>query len=420
VRHALSVVAVLAMAAACASPGLPPGGPTVSAFPRVIATLPETSAVNVRPNKLLLRYDDVIGEQAAGGPLSRLVLLSPWDGEPRVEWRRTGMTIRPKGAWRTNTAYTVTVLPGVADLRGQPSPYGYKLRFSTGSVIPTSVVRGVAFDWLLAKPLAKATVTAIDVKDTSLVYISVADSSGRFEIPAMPPGQYLVRVFDEKTPNRLLEAREPWDTATVTLTDSARAELYVFVHDSTPVRINEIRRTDSVTISLQLDKPLKPAVAIPLSSVRVVLADSTEVKVLALLSAADARAEQERADSVTRMKDTTQRPGSRAPQAARRTIDPNQRRDTLPVIPPPKANRIPPVQELVLRMAQPTTPGTTYRVTLTGVQNLLGISGTATRLLIVPKVEVRDSTRNTLPSGARDSARRTLPPAPPTRRPPPR
>ena len=139
-RHALTVTGVLALAAACASPGLPPGGPTVSAFPRVIATLPDTNALNAKPNKVLVRYDDVIGEQANGADLSRSVLISPWDGEPRVEWRRTGMTIRPKGDWRANTAYTITILPGITDFRNKPSTFGYELRFSTGASIPQTVM----------------------------------------------------------------------------------------------------------------------------------------------------------------------------------------------------------------------------------------------------------------------------------------
>ncbi|MDZ7631162.1 MAG: hypothetical protein U5K74_07390 [Gemmatimonadaceae bacterium] len=63
-RHALTAVGLLAVVVACASQGMPPGGPTVSSFPRVIATRPDTNALNVKPGKVLIRYDDVIGEQA--------------------------------------------------------------------------------------------------------------------------------------------------------------------------------------------------------------------------------------------------------------------------------------------------------------------------------------------------------------------
>ncbi len=404
-RHALTAVGILAIAAACATPGLPPGGPTVSAFPRVIATLPDTNAVNAKPGKVLVRYDDVIGEQANGGELSRSVLISPWDGEPRVQWKRTGMTIRPKGDWRPNTAYTITILPGIGDLKGKPSPYGYVLRFSTGPAIPATTIRGVAFDWVAARAVAKATIQAIDVKDTTLVYLTAADSTGRFELSAMPQGRYLVRAIDERTANRSLEPREPWDTSTVSITDSARTDLYMFVHDTIPVRISELRLSDSVTIALTMDKPLMPGVAIPATAVRVVASDSTMLDVAGVLTAEEERVARERADSIARAKDTTQRaPAGAGP--ARRTIDPTQRRDTTTRLPAPVSARPAPTTDIVIKMRAPVKPGASYRISVTGLRNLLNVEGTATRVLIVPKAPPPDSTRR----AATDSTGKPIPP----------
>jgi len=428
VRHALIAIAVLAAVAACASPGLPPGGPTVSAFPRVIATLPETGAVNVRPNKVLLRYDDVIGEQAAGGPLSRNVLISPWDGEPRVDWRRTGIAVQPRGNWRANTAYTITVLPGISDLRGQQIPYGYVLRFSTGGTIPTSVLRGVAFDWVQNRALPKATILATDTKDTTLVHVTVADSTGRFELGAVPPGTYLMRAIDERAPNRALDPREPWDSATVTLVDSARAELYVFVHDTTPARITELRMLDSASITIVMDKPLLPGIAIPATAARVVGADSLPVAVVSIVTSADERAARATADSIARSRDTSLRaPEANAPP--RRTIDPTRRRDSMPVVDMPVPTRAAPSAELVIKLQRALPAGATYRVTLTGLRNLLGNAGTTSRVLILPKpapvapVDSTDAPRpgTRPPAQRRDSSARVVPPPvqrPPTTRPP--
>jgi hypothetical protein len=418
VRHSLIVVAVLAVAAGCATVSPPPGGPTVSSFPRVIVTLPETNAVNVRAGKVLLRYDDVIGEQAGGGDLSKSVLLSPWDGEPRVEWKRTGMTIRPRGAWRANTAYTVTVLPGVADIAGKASPFGFVMQFSTGATIPKTAVRGVIFDYVQAKPLPKATVLAIDVRDTTLRYLTVSDSTGRFELVAVPPGTYVLRAIEEKTANRELDPREPWDTVSVSVADSARSDLYVFVHDTMPVRLNDLRLEDSVTIPLPFDKPLKVGVAVPLESVRVQRSDSSLIALRSLTTRAGLDSLRARDDSLAAAKDTTKRRPA-PPAAPRRTIDPTQRLDTTPVIAPPKANRPAPVSELVLRVAETLAPGN-YRITITGVQNLLGVSGTVSRILNVPKPAAVDSTTRS-PAGTRppsDSTSRASPAGAPATRAP--
>jgi len=406
VRHALTVIAALALAlaGACASPGLPPGGPTISSFPRVIATLPDTGAVNVRPNKVLVRYDDVINEQATGGALSRVVLISPWDGEPKVDWRRTGMAIAPRKGWRINTAYTITILPGVGDLKGKPSPYGYVLRFSTGASIPTSTLRGVAFDWVANKALPKATIQAVDLRDTTLMHVTVADSTGRYELGGLPGGTYLVRAIDEKSPNRYIDPREPWDSATVILNDSARADLYMFVHDTMPVRINELRLADSVTISLVLDKPLLPSAPLVIEGVRIAKSDSSLIAVRSVMTGAQAKIAKAREDSLARAADTTSKRDALADPATppRRSIDPLQRRDTLPVVPPPEPKKAPPTNELVVKLAVPLQPGTTYRVTLSGLRNLVDRTGDATRLLIIPKAAPVDSTRKT-PGEAGDS-----------------
>ncbi len=415
-RHALTGIAVLALAAACATPGLPPGGPTVSAFPRVIATLPDTNAVNVKPGKVLIRYDDVIGEQANGGELSKSVLISPWDGEPRVQWKRTGMTVHPRGDWRPNTAYTITILPGIGDLKGKPSPFGYVLRFSTGPSIPKTTIRGVAFDWVLARAVAKTTIQAIDVKDTTLIYLTAADSTGRFELSAMPAGTYIVRAIDERTANRTLEPREAWDTATVTITDSARTDLYMFVHDTIPPRIAELRLNDSISIALTMDKPLMPGVPIPATAVRVVGSDSTAYEVASVLTAEEERIARELADSIARTKDTTQRAPAGI-QPPRRTIDPNRRRDTVAVLAPPVSARKAPTTDIVIKMRAPLKPAASYRITVTGLRNLLDREGTATRVLIVPKPPPVDSTKRE----PGDSIRKAIPPAqrptPPTRPP---
>lgn len=412
-RHALILVGAAALAAACASPGLPPGGPTLSAFPRVIATRPDSDAVNVTPDKVLIRYDDVIGEQANGGELNRNVLISPWDGEPRVEWRRTGMTVRPRGGWRTNTAYTITVLPGIGDLRGTPSPFGYVLRFSTGGTIPTGVLRGVAFDWAGNRALPKATVLAIDPRDTTLVYLTVTDSGGRFELAAIPPGRYLVRGIEESTPNRQLDPREPWDSATVTITDSARTDLYLFVHDTMPARISELRQNDSVTIAIVMDKPLSPGAPIQPGSARVAAADSSVLPVVSIVTTAEDQAERARADSLQRARDTTTRRAADELAVPRRTIDPTRRRDTAAVVPAAVPTRPPPATELLIRLQSPLKPGTTYRVTLNGLRNLLGVEGSSTRLLVVPRAEVPDSLRTSPPGGARRDTTARIPVRPP-------
>ena len=114
----LTVVAALIALVACAQQSFPPGGPPRHTPPVLIAVNPESGAVNVHEKSLRLTFDAVISERPASNAqsLADLVLISPRDGNPRVSWHRTYIDIRGDRAWKANTAYTITLRPGISDL----------------------------------------------------------------------------------------------------------------------------------------------------------------------------------------------------------------------------------------------------------------------------------------------------------------
>jgi hypothetical protein len=58
---------ILALAVAgCASPGFPPGGPPDKDPPKLVAVVPESGAVNVKPKHVTFEFDEVINEVATG------------------------------------------------------------------------------------------------------------------------------------------------------------------------------------------------------------------------------------------------------------------------------------------------------------------------------------------------------------------
>src|SRR5215207_8511048 len=111
--------ALLAVALGCASQGAPPGGAPDSTPPEVLHITPDTGAVNVKPARVVFRFDEVVSERPQGATSLRdLFIISPRQGEPDVDWRRDAITVRARRGWRANTVYTVTMLPGLTDLRG--------------------------------------------------------------------------------------------------------------------------------------------------------------------------------------------------------------------------------------------------------------------------------------------------------------
>ena len=115
------LIALAALAgAACASQGVPPGAPPDALPPELVAIVPDTGAVGKPPKNTEFRFNEVVAERPRTGPsLAALVIVSPRDGEPRVRWKRDRILVRPRHGWRPNTVYTVTLLPGLTDLRGR-------------------------------------------------------------------------------------------------------------------------------------------------------------------------------------------------------------------------------------------------------------------------------------------------------------
>lgn len=349
---------------ACASQGFPPGGPDDPDPPALLGTTPDSGAVNVPTNReVVFQFDEVVNERPSGAVnLRGLVLISPREGEPRVNWRRTRIGVRANRDWRPNTVYTVTLLAGVQDLRNNLRRDPSIVVFSTGPTLPDTRLAGVINDWVADRPAAGALVEA--VTPDSVVYVGAADSIGRFALLHLPPGTYRVRGFLDPNRNRQFDPREPFDSAVVQLTDTVSLDFYAFVHDSLGPRIENVAVRDSLTLRVVFDKALAPGQVLDTSQFSLVRADSTRVPVL---SARLTRPETQRAD-------TTRRPAVPLPPAA----PADTAADTVAAT-PQRPRRQPPPTEVTLQVFPPLEPATTYVLTARDPRNILGVPATTRR-----------------------------------------
>lgn len=370
--------------------GMPPGGPLDKRPPVLLFVLPDTGTVNARMREVLFRFDKVLSERPRGAQsLAQIVVVSPSDGPAIVDWRRQQLAIRPRRGWRANTAYTVTILPGLTDLNGNSTTKPLHTEFSTGSVIPGGVVRGVVFDWVAQRAVSGARIEAMIGADTILRYLAAADSAGRFVLPNLPPATVLVRAFFDQNNNLALDRREPWDSARVVLADSARLDFYVFVHDSIGPHPT-VTPTDSVTLRVKFDRPLLPGAR--LDSSNFVLRrtiDSSEARVrrawpaseydsLAAVrkkSTADSAA---KADTSAAARSARTKADSARAAVLRDSISNAQiasiraARDTSRVVPLPKPARPAPISEYVLELAAPLVSNAGMRLEVRGAVGLSG------------------------------------------------
>jgi hypothetical protein len=349
--RALIVCAGMAIAfTACASPGTPPGGPVDTVAPRLLAVSPESGAVRTAPRAVIFRFDEVVSERPIGvAGLANLFLISPQEGTPVVDWSRSEVSVRPRRGWRPNTTYTVTLLPGITDLRGNASTEQHVMVFSTGAEIPQTRITGTAWDWVAAAPARGALVQAIT--PDSLVYATAADTTGEFTLAYLPVGQYLLQAFIDDNRNRALDPRERFDTTTVVLRDTVSRDFFAAVRDSVPPRITAVSVLDSVTLQVAFDVPL---------------AAEQDIARFTVLGA----------DTLTAL-DYDPAP-------------PDTVRTPMPIPPPPRAVRV---------TVPPMRPDATYVVRADGVRSLAGVTGPSERQIRTPASFQRDTNAVRPPAG---------------------
>ena len=275
VRRLLIVAAVMTVGA-CASAGPPPGGPEDKAPPRVIRVTPDTNAVNVRERVATFYFDEVINDRGSGAQeVQSFFLVSPSDGEPHVSYHRTRIEVRPRHGFRENTAYTITLLPGLSDLRSNAMKAGTSLVFATGPTIPTLRITGTAFDWVAERVAPRALIEAIS-RD-SVTYLAQSDTAGKFTIGPLDPGTYLVRAIIDQNTNRTLDRGEAWDSVRVTAPQTAPLELLTAPRDTLPAKIVTVAALDSVTLRITFDRLLDPTQPFPVANFRILGTDSAAI-----------------------------------------------------------------------------------------------------------------------------------------------
>lgn len=367
----------------CASVSRPPGGPDDKAPPQIVAVSIDTNATNVTAGKLEIRFDEVISERPSApgistGPvtLEAVVLVSPRAGSAKVEWHRDRITIEPRGGFRPNTSYRITILPGITDIRGNLRTAPTSFVFSTGPALLPYAILGRVFDWQTGSPAPSSIVEAVANINTpdSLIYLAVADSLGQFDIGPLGPAKYLVRTFIDADRNRERGVLEKWDTVTVEITDHRPSvELRAIQRDTASIGIQRIEPLDSLWVRLTLDKPFDPRADLQPAMVRIQRADSSDLVIVGLMTDAGAAFIRPRGDSAAAAAPPTAPPATAEPPSTRP--------------PAPKPSLPSPENNVVVRLS-PTTPlrpGDKYTVVLRGLRNLVGRTAPTTAVFEAPR-----------------------------------
>ena len=270
--------------AACARMAPPPGGPPRRIPPVLLGTFPDsgTAPCDLR-TAAEFRFDEVTSDAGqpnfgfGDGTLEKLIMLSPDTAVPTVAWHRDRITVRPRAGWRKNVVYRIELLPGVLDLHQNVSKTGGVIAFTVCGPKPTRILSGRVIDWMSARAVPSALVEVMHLPDSAR-YRTIADSTGRFRIDALPDGPYLVVATVDQNRDHKRNAGEPWDSVRVSATRDTVGEIWTFPRDTLPPRIQDVARIDSEFISVTFTKPVDPGLRLDTTSIRVgLLPDTTSI-----------------------------------------------------------------------------------------------------------------------------------------------
>ncbi|HET7321937.1 MAG TPA: carboxypeptidase-like regulatory domain-containing protein [Longimicrobiaceae bacterium] len=357
-RHALTAGLLLA-GLGCAHIQPPSGGPVDRTPPHLVVTRPDSMAVV--PNwdgPVVFKFTEGLSEQR----VVESVLVSPQTSPLRVDKSGDEIRVSLRHGWQPGVVYHITVLPEVQDLFGNKIPETLHLVFSTGPAIPATRLAGTVVDRITQKPDTAVRVEAIHQPD-SLVYATRVDSAGGFTLAHVPEGAYLVRAYHDVNQDRELQSYEARDTTRVSVaTDTSAVGLLHFsivAPDSTAPRLASAQITGPRTLELKFDDYLDPTHDVGPAQVRVLGPDSAALPVARV--AFDAVPD-------TIPSDTVAADTAAADSAA--TMPPA---DTVATAAPL------PTQTLGVLLAPGTAfvPGARYAIVVSGVTNIVGLSGDA-------------------------------------------
>lgn len=195
---------------ACASTGMPDGGPYDETPPKFVRANPEPNAINNKRKKISIEFDEFIKLDKA----SEKVIVSPPQNEtPEVKVSGKRVLVEFFDSLKANTTYTIDFGDAIVD-NNEDNPLGnFAYSFSTGESIDTMEISGTILNAADLEPVKGIQVGIHkDLNDTAFSKIpfdriSRTDSRGHFNIKGIAPGTYRVYALMDGNQNYLFDSK---------------------------------------------------------------------------------------------------------------------------------------------------------------------------------------------------------------------
>ena len=195
---------------ACASTGMPDGGPYDETPPKFVRATPEPNATNNKRKKISIEFDEYI---KLDRPSEKVIISPPQKEAPEVKVSGHKVLVEFFDTLQENTTYTVDFGDAILD-NNEDNPLGnFAYAFSTGEHIDTMEVSGTILNAQDLEPIKGIQVglhkNLEDSAFTKLPFVRISrtDSRGHFTIRGVAPGKYRIYALMDGNQNYLFDSK---------------------------------------------------------------------------------------------------------------------------------------------------------------------------------------------------------------------
>ncbi len=231
---------ILLLAAACATPTSPTGGPPDREGPQIISTEPETGTTNFDGRSITFRFSEFVNR----GSITNAIVVEPDVGIPySLGWGRKSLSVKFEDELPELTTLIVTIGTNLSDMNGNKMVSPYKVAVSTGPEIDKGQISGRILDAQTGKGAEGHRVLLyrkpVDLTATA-AYSAETDTGGTFQFSYLSPGDYKAIWVDDLNRNRIWdrerERAQPFQREFISLQKAAEdtlETLYIAQSDTT-------------------------------------------------------------------------------------------------------------------------------------------------------------------------------------------
>lgn len=199
---------LLLIAASCANPVAPTGGPKDETPPVVIRSIPNNPDVNFNGNEIAISFSEFVALKDIN---SQLIISPPLKQTPTFQTRGKSLILKFKEPWLPQTTYNVFFGDAIVDITESNPLGGYKFTFSTGPVLDSMMIEGRLINAFDLTPVKGAYVMLYDTLYDSIpykqipYYIARTDDKGLFELTNLRNIPYFMFALTDINANYLYD-----------------------------------------------------------------------------------------------------------------------------------------------------------------------------------------------------------------------